>query len=225
MSDNKIRSVPVWSGWVRFTHGLLVVGVLFQLFSAWTLQQSPLDYEFWRDWHMIVGQLVLLSVVGRLILLFMLPGSSNWRALLPDQAQWLGMKQMLRFYVSFARAPLPNWFAHNPLWRQLYVVLWLLILACAFSGLFYNAPHTLLGLAMHKVHGIFAGAVLWFVVLHVLAVILHDIKGKGAAISGMLNGIRYFHVESPAEHKPAQPKQPSVTHVAIDSITKAPRKP
>jgi Ni/Fe-hydrogenase 1 B-type cytochrome subunit len=225
MQQETIRYVLVWSGWVRLTHGLIAAGVLFLLVSAWALQQGVVDPEFWRDWHMIVGQLVLVAVVGRVILLFLLPGTANWRAFLPDKAQWAGMKQMALFYLSFARFPLPNWYGHTPFWRVIYPLFWLVLLVCAVTGLFYNAPYQFLGMSMFGLHGGLASLILGFTVAHVVAVVLHDLKGKGASISGMINGYRYFHVETPAAgvKPPPATGKASITHVSIASIQKPPK--
>lgn len=226
MQQENIRYVLVWSGWVRLTHWLMAAGVLFQFASAWAIQHGNVDYEFWRDWHMICGQLLLITVVGRVILMFLLPGSAHWGALLPDKAQWEGMKQMLLFYLSFARFPLPNWYAHNPFWRLLYPLLWVVLVACAITGLFYNTAHSFLGMSMFGLHGGLADIILIFSVAHVLAAFLHDLKGKGAAISGMINGYRYFHVErqeGDRQTPTAAVGKASIVHVSIDSIKKPPK--
>jgi Ni/Fe-hydrogenase 1 B-type cytochrome subunit len=227
MQQENIRYVLVWSGWVRLFHGLIAVGVLFLLASAWAIQQGAADYDFWHDWHMIVGQLLLITVVARVILMFLLPGSASWRAFLPDKAQWQGMKQMLLFYLSFARFPLPNWFAHNPFWRLLYPLLLVVLVACALTGLVYNSANTLLGMSMFGLHGGLAQVILIFTVAHIVAVVLHDLKGKGAAISGMISGYRYFHVEKSAAVKSSNPAtavgKASIVHVSIDSIKRPPK--
>lgn len=226
MPQETIRHVLVWSGWVRLTHWLIAAGVLFQFASAWVIGLGAGDYEFWRDWHMICGQLLIVAVVGRLILLFVLSGSAHWRALLPDRAQWEGAKQMLVFYLSFARLPLPNWYAHNPFWRQLYPVLWLVLLACAFTGLYYHSANTFLGMSMFGLHGGLADIILVFTMVHVVAVFLHDLKGKGASVSGIISGYRYFHVEGQnggGKSTPATGKA-SIVHVSIDSIQKPPKR-
>ncbi|MBJ6610261.1 MAG: cytochrome b/b6 domain-containing protein [Candidatus Thiothrix moscowensis] len=226
MPQETIRHILVWSGWVRLTHWLIAAGVLFQFASVWAIGLGAADYEFWRDWHLIVGQLLIVAVVARVILLFMLPGSAHWRALLPDRAQWAGVKQMLLFYLSVARAPLPNWFAHNPFWRQLYPLLWLVLLLCAFSGLYYHSANSFLGVAMFGWHEVLANIILGFSVLHILAVVLHDLKGKGAGISGIINGYRYFHVEGRDEggNTPPASKKTAVVHVSVDSIQKLPKR-
>lgn len=225
MLQENIRHVLVWSGWVRLTHWLIACGVLFLFASAWALELGASDYEFWRDWHMICGQMVLLAVVGRLILMFILPGSAHWTSFLPDRAQLAAMGQMVKFYLSFARFPLPNWYAHNPFWRQLYPLILLILLGCAFAGMFYNAPYTFLGFSMFKLHGGLADTVLFFVIAHVIAAFLHDLKGRGASISGMISGYRYFHVEGQGAMEQGAPQagKPSVTKVSVDAIQRPPK--
>ncbi|WP_028490480.1 cytochrome b/b6 domain-containing protein [Thiothrix lacustris] len=228
MQQENIRYVLVWSGWIRLIHWLMAAGVLFLFASAWAIQHGNVDYEFWRDWHMIVGQLLLITVVARVILMFLLPGSAHWSAFLPDKAQWEGVKQMLLFYLSFARFPLPNWYAHNPFWKLLYPGWLLLLIVTAVIGLFYNSASTLLGMSMFKLHAGLAGIILILTVAHVLAAFLHDLKGKGAAISGMISGYRYFHVEKQEGGKAANPAaavgKASIVHVSIDSIQKMPKR-
>lgn len=222
MLTEEIRCVPIWSGWVRLTHWLIAAGVLFQMLSAQAIAWGASDYTFWHDWHVICGQLLLVSVAARVILLFILPASGSWRAFLPDQALWRGAVQMLRFYLSFARTPLPNWFAHNPLWRLLYPLLWLLLIAAGVSGLLYNTTYSIAGMYMHEFHTAIAQGITAFTVLHLLAVFLHDLKGKSAAISGMINGLRYFHVaksQTPAPNSPFKGNTPPV-YVAVENIKK-----
>ena len=225
MSTETIRCVPVWSGWVRAAHGLMAVGVLFQWWSAQALAWGAMDDAFWRDWHVIAGELLLLVVVGRLILLFILPGAASWQAFVPDHAQWQGIKQMLRFYLTWGREPLPNWFAHNPLWCLVYPVMFVLLLGMSMTGLLYNTPYTVAGWLMHQWHMGLSQVLAWLVLGHVLAAILHDVKGKGAAISGMLNGLRYFHVTKTEPVKPASPFKGNTppVYVSIDTIQRPPK--
>ena len=73
------------------------------------------------------------------------------------------------------------------------------------------------------------GFILILTVAHVLAAFLHDLKGKGAAISGMISGYRYFHVEKQDGVKAGNPVaavgKASITHVSIASIQKPPKSP
>ena len=193
MNTDPIRYVPIWSGWLRAAHWLIATGVLFELFSAWTLGQGAADPGFWRDWHVIVGQLVALALLLRIALLFV-PGSSHWRALLPKRGQWRIMLHTLRFYLSLTRAPLPAWYAHNPLWAPVYLLVVLLLVACVASGFLHDSAYRLFGVQTDTLHAGLGKALALFSLFHVIAATLHDWKGDGALVSAMLSGKRYFHV-------------------------------
>ena len=100
MTVETIRCVPIWSGWVRATHWLMAVGVVFQYVSAQAIAWGASDYDFWREWHMIAGELVLLLLVGRVILAFILPAAASWRAT-RGQPLIERFKQYLRDYVRY----------------------------------------------------------------------------------------------------------------------------
>jgi Ni/Fe-hydrogenase 1 B-type cytochrome subunit len=194
MNTDPIRYVPIWSGWLRAAHWLIAAGVLFELFSAWTFRLAVDDPGFWRDWHVIVGQLVALALLLRIVLLFV-PGSSHWRALLPKRGQWRAMLQTLKFYLSLTRAPLPAWYAHNPFWAPVYLLVLLLLAACVASGLLHDVPYRRLsGLQPDTLHAGLGQALALFSLFHVIAAALHDWKGDGALVSAMFSGKRYFHV-------------------------------
>jgi Ni/Fe-hydrogenase 1 B-type cytochrome subunit len=193
MNTDPIRCVSIWSGWLRAAHWLIAAGVLFELFSAWSFRLAVVDPGFWRDWHVIVGQLVALALLLRIALLFV-PGSSHWRALLPKRGHWRAMLQTLKFYLSLTRAPLPAWYAHNPLWAPVYLLVLLLLVACVVSGMLHDASFRLSALQPDTLHAALGEALAFFSLLHVIAAALHDWKGDGALVSAMFSGKRYFHV-------------------------------
>jgi len=192
MQQESIRYVKVWSAWLRLSHWLIAGGVLFQISSAWALAHDEADYDFWLDWHLITGQVILMTLALRVILLFF-PGSSNWRAFIPERSQFRAMLQMIKFYLSLGRFPLPNWYAHNPLWLPIYPLFFLVLAGCLLSGLLYDASHIVFGTPMSELHAALAGLIAMFSIFHIVTVFLHDLKGKGACISAMVNGFRYFH--------------------------------
>jgi Ni/Fe-hydrogenase 1 B-type cytochrome subunit len=192
MQQENIRYVLVWSTWLRLSHWLIAGGVLFQISSAWALAHDEADYDFWLDWHIMTGQVVLMALVLRAVLLF-LPGSSNWRAFIPERSQLRAMLEMIKFYLSLGRFPLPNWYAHNPLWLPIYPLFFLVLAGCLLSGLLYDTSYIVFGTPMSLLHAALAGLITAFTIFHIAAVFLHDLKGKGACISAMVNGFRYFH--------------------------------
>ena len=192
MQQENIRYVLVWSAWLRLSHWIIAGGVLFQITSAWALAHDDANAAFWLDWHLIAGQIILMALALRVVLLFF-PGSSNWRAFIPERSQFQAMIQMVKFYLSLARFPLPNWYAHNPLWLPVYPVFYLVLAGCAISGLLYNSSHIFFDTPMYELHSALTGLIVAFSIFHIATVFLHDLKGKGAYISAMVNGFRYFH--------------------------------
>ncbi len=203
-----IQYVLVWSGWLRLSHWAIAAGVLFQMLSAFALSHQHIDYAFWFDWHQIIGQMVLLALGLRLLLLFQ-PGSSHWRSLLPDRAKLAGMIQMLKFYLSLARAPLPNWYAHNPLWQPLYVIILFVLLGTCLTGMADDSYAPL--------HASLATVISVFTLFHVLSVFLHDWKGKGAMLSAMISGHRYFHTDNSVQNSLGQAHE---IKISVDSIAR-----
>jgi Ni/Fe-hydrogenase 1 B-type cytochrome subunit len=198
MQQEKIRYVKVWSAWLRLSHWLIAAGVLFQFFSAWALAHDEADYSYWLDWHIITGQVILITLALRVIMLFF-PGSGNWRALIPERSQLSAMLQMIKFYLSLGRFPLPNWYAHNPLWMPVYSVFFLMLAGCSVTGLLYNSAHFVFVTPMYELHAALAGFIAVFSIFHIVTVFVHDLKGKGAFISAMVNGFRYFHYTNASE--------------------------
>lgn len=226
MQHENIRYVLVWSGWLRLSHWIIAAGILFQITSAWAIGHDNADYMFWLEWHLITGQVILMALVLRVVLLFF-PGSSNWSALFPEKSQLQAMVQMMKFYLSFTRYPLPNWYAHNPLWLPLYLIFFFILTACLITGLLHDSPSFFLSFSITELHRALSSVIIIFSIFHIATVFLHDLKGKGAIISAMVNGYRYFHFtsqnnEDENDSRKIQAKKQSV-YITVDSIEKRPK--
>ncbi len=224
MQQENIRYVLVWSGWLRLSHWLIAAGILFQITSAWAIGHDNADYTFWLDWHLISGQIILMALALRIVLLFF-PGSNNWSAFIPEKSQLQAMLQMIKFYLSLTRFPLPNWYAHNPLWLPLYLLLFFILVACSITGLLHDSPKFFLNFSMVKLHSVLASVIIIFTIFHIATAFLHDLKGKGAFISAMINGYRYFHFPAQNNENNAREKQAEKQSISIsaDSIGKHPK--
>ena len=217
METETIRYVKIWSGWLRLAHWLIACGALFELASAWALAHDGIDPVFWYDWHIMIGQLTALAVLLRILLLFV-PGSSHWRALLPDRSDRQAMVQMLTFYLSLARSPLPAWYAHNPLWKPLYLLILVVLIASVATGQFQDAPWLVFAHEPDELHAWLGGVIALFAAFHILAVCLHDLKGKGALLSAMISGRRYFHVTRQGPIEDAVFKRRTSFEVSIENL-------
>jgi len=230
MQQENIRYVLVWSGWLRLSHWLIAAGILFQITSAWAIGHNNADYTFWLDWHLITGQIILMALALRAVLFFF-PGNSSWRAFIPEKSQLQAMLQMIKFYLSLTRFPLPNWYAHNPLWMPLYLLMFFVLAACSITGLLHDSAKIIFGFTMVKLHSALASMIIIFTITHIASVFLHDLKGKGAFISAMVNGHRYFHFTNQKnrnEHSPGEAQgkmqvEKQSVYISASNIKKHPK--
>lgn len=204
---NGINRVAVFSSAQRLTHWLIAAGVSFQLISAFLIRHSDLDVLLWADWHIMIGQALILPLVFRVYLLFR-PGSGHWRLLIPTREQRHIVLQTLKFYASLGRLPCPDWYAFNPVWQPLYLLMIFIMLITVATGFISGQS-----LALSDVHVLLARVIQYFILAHIAFVVLHDIKGHGAQISAMLNGYKYFHIKDVP-----QPREGN--SVSLDSLVK-----
>ncbi len=195
--SNEIKRVAVFSTAQRITHWLIAGAAVFLLVSAWLVQHSDVDAIAWLDWHIMVGQALSLLLAYRTYLLFT-PGSGHWRLLIPTKEQRHIVIQTIKFYASLGRLPCPDWYAFNPLWQPIYLLLIIIMILTTISGYFIGNYLFLLGVSMPELHAFFAAIILYFTLAHIAFSVLHDVKGNGAQISAMLNGFKFFQIKEAA---------------------------
>lgn len=191
-----IQPVPVWSGRLRLVHWVMALAVLVLSVSGWLLPYLAPQASLLRDLHYIAGYALLLTLLARFYLLFFGRAAEHWRDLVPRGPQVRAAWHTALFYLSLGRAPLPAWYAHNPLWSPVYLFWWLLLWFQVWTGLFPVAAARV-GLDATRWHGAVAHLIAILVIAHVAAVFLHDLKGRSADVSGMINGLRWFRIDKP----------------------------
>ncbi len=194
----------VWSGWLRLCHWLFAISVSGLWITAWLHQNVIRLFEVTYDYHILFGYLLSGTLLLRLYLLFSARNSAaHWKDLWPGRQQWRAVLATLRFYVSLGRTPLPRWYAHNPLWGIVYLLLFLALLVQILMGfLMYNELDVYL-----NIYHWHAGLARWlggFIVLHILAVFVHDLKSGNSDVSAMIHGYRVFRLEQPDLSGPVQ---------------------
>ncbi len=211
MPLERIERRKVWSGWLRLAHWSLAFATLALMLTGWLISADLAARQAMIDYHYIAGGVLALGLLLRLWLLVTERGPGGWRALVPGKPDLQAAWQTLQYYLSFTRAPLPRWYAHNPAWLPLYAILLLSLAALAVSGYLMDDRPMLFGLYVPRIHDTGAAIVDFIVVLHIAAVFLHDLKSPSCEVSGMINGYRYF---------PVQPLQtpPGEHHVSLDSF-------
>jgi len=200
--NEQIRRVAVWSGWLRFIHGALAAATLVLIATGWLVANSPALAESAADVHFMAASVLISVLLLRLILGFTGKGADRFEHMLPQRSDVAGMRASLLFYLSLGKAPLPNWFAHNPLWKPIYLILFVLLFLSTVTGWIMPEIQLIGRLYLPKVHAWLGSAIMVVTAAHIFSVILQDIKGRSADISGMLNGYRFFVFERGEATKP-----------------------
>ena len=198
---DKIHRTLVWSGKLRVAHWILTLSTLILLLTGWLIPLAPSITDFTSDWHSLAAVVFIATLLLRLWMLFSDRQSAGIAALMPGKQTLPAMGQMLRFYITLGKAPLPSWYAHNPLWAPIYLFAILIMLLLAASGLAMGEYPLLFNLYLPDLHATLASIFSIFILFHILTVFLHDAKGTSSDISAMVNGYRIFVVQK--EDKPS----------------------
>lgn len=216
-----IRRVQVWSGWARLSHLLVGGSVLVLMVTGWLSLHAPSVEAEAVDIHYYAASILIAGLVLRFWLMFAGRPVERLSQLVPEDDEWPAVGQMLRFYVGFGKTPLPRWYAHNPLWKPLYLLLYVCLLVLALSGALQSNSPLLFGAYLPDIHGIFATAVWILVVAHMVTAALHDLKGESDDVSGIINGHRLFVVDR-SQLEPAVTQE---TVIRLDRIARPPKGP
>ena len=222
--SEEIRVVEVWPPLVRLLHLLmaatvsilLVTGVL--MHSGLILNEQ-LHQHLLTVWHLPSGNILAGVILVRIGLLFVGKNVSGWRALMPDNPG--DMLKVAMFYLSLARMQLPAYFAHNPLWKPLYLLTYLLLAAQAVSGLLLESAwlrsvlRTDSSTALLQ-HQSLLVIILVLVLMHIVTSLLHDWKSSSAEISPIISGRKYFHIEK----SNSRINMEQSISVSLDSLTR-----
>lgn len=213
MNGVDIQRVAVWSARLRLAHAMIGASVIVLLATGGLIAYAPGVAEAASEVHQLAGIGLTLGLLLRVVLLFFGAASAHGRALLPAPGDLAKVGMMLRFYLSLGRTPLPRWYAHNPLWAPLYALLILVLVLQTLTGLLMNAYPLVGGFYLPSVHAFWSPAILAFTVLHLLAVVLHDLRGDTSDVSAIINGHRIFIVD-----RLERPSDRSVQSVPLDTI-------
>lgn len=194
---NEFQRVLVWSQWMRLAHWSIALSVLVLMMTGWLVSHAPSVAAGASDLHGYAASVLMAGLVLRIWLLFADKGVGGWETLVPTITSLPAIRQMLLFYFTLGKAPLPNWYGQNPLWVPLYALLYLFLIVMAATGVFMQDQPVVAGFYLPGIHDAFASIIIGFSVLHVLTSVLHDIKGQRADVSAMLNGHKVFETQKP----------------------------
>lgn len=196
MPTSQIKRLLVWSKPLRVCHWSLTLATLLLLSTGWLIRWAPERADQVQDFHYLGAALLMAALAARLWLLFAGKGNDLLHNLLPNRHRRGQALEVLRSYLTLGKLPLPRWYAHNPLWGPLYLLLFAVLLVQLGTGLLLLNQVTLLGgISLRSLHYWGYLLILVFTLLHLAAVFFHDAKGTSDDISGMVNGHRLFTIE------------------------------
>jgi Ni/Fe-hydrogenase 1 B-type cytochrome subunit len=216
MNNSEFKRVLVWSGWLRLSHWSIAFATIAAGLTGWQLSADASGALV--ALHYYAASLLIFGLAVRLVLMVVGRAHERLSGLLPKPSEWRSAIHTLRFYLSFGRAPVPRWYAQNPLWKPVYVLVYVALLIQVLSGSLMQDHPVLWRVYLPSVHAFWAQLLLWFGVLHVASVALHDAKAKTADVSAMLNGYRLFFIDR--SQMPGAHEQP-LRFVARDNKAKS----
>lgn len=188
---------------------------LWLMATGWLVANAPSVAETASELHYIGAGLLVFGLGVRLFLGFFGQGAERFEHMLPKGSEVPAIRDSLVFYLSFGKTPLPNWFAHNPLWKLVYLFLFLLLGLSALTGWLMPDHAVVWRFYLPHVHATLATLIAVVVVAHLYCVVLQDLKGTAADNSAMINGHRYFNIEREGLVKPDLPQ----VSVRLDDLT------
>ncbi|MDJ0740962.1 MAG: cytochrome b/b6 domain-containing protein [Gammaproteobacteria bacterium] len=212
--NEQIRRVPVWSGRLRFAHWTMAGATLWLIATGWLIGHSPAVATVASELHYLGAGILLFALLLRLFLGLFGNGAERFDQLLPTASEFDAVRASLLFYLSLGRSRLPNWYAHNPLWKLLYLGLFVLLTLLALSGWLMPEQPLLWRFYLPQVHTTLATLVTVVTVAHLYSVALQDYRGDNADVSAMINGHRYFAID---RERPTGTEAPPVA-VRLDDL-------
>lgn len=194
--DNNIKRILIWSSWYRLSHVLIGLSTLLLLATGSLIRLSPMLTAQAADIHHYSSAGFLAGLVIRFIL--MVKGKPHERLsyLIPTLMERRGIVAMLRFYALLGKAPLPNWYAQNPFWKPLYLLIYLLLITQLITGIYLTNHAFLFGFQPRELHVLCSSLLLGFTLCHIFCSIWHDYASSNSDVSAIINGLRTFNVET-----------------------------
>lgn len=211
------EQVKVWDWQERVIHWGIAISVISLLATAmfWEIGKDlgmPREgRRVVKEVHVFLGRLLTLFFMLRIVRGFTGSRYARWGDIFPHTKEQLeGIKANIRWIVGGFRGLPPHAVGHNPLASLLYIVLFLVLISQIISGVILSGlelnmfPGTLIteGMVeeartslkecMKTVHEFGLGFTIVYLVLHLVANVIHDVKEKSGFISSMISGVKYF---------------------------------
>lgn len=194
------RLHAIWDPFMRITHWWMAFALLLQFITGAAL--SLLDgivpetaHDQLAQAHYTIGYAFAAALGARLFWLFAGPPHASWRELVPltpeQRNAWLAT---LRYYFSGFRAKPPRSYAHNAFAGPIYIGFFVIAATQAAMGIVLSRmpDEERMHSSLLEWHETAFYLLLIFVVAHVAAVVLRELRDREGLISAMIHGYKVF---------------------------------
>ena len=194
MSDIENRHRLVWDIPTRLFHWAIILLIFFQWFSIEVMDD-------WMDYHELGGYALLTLIIFRIC----------WGLVGTYYAKFSEFLYSPKQIISYAKSTLDKdskvFAGHNPLGGLAVILMLLLLLTQAVSGLFmtddiffygpyYSAVSDETQKLMSRLHSLTFDILLWIMAIHIIAVIFYVFYKRQPLIRAMFTGIKPISGES-----------------------------
>lgn len=216
MQAKTVSHVLVWSRWLRLSHWALALSSIGLIATGWLMGQETAFAETAGEFHYLLSGILLPALLLRLYLLFFGKGTDHLEDCEPNAHRLDQAWQVIRYYLTLGKLPLPKWYSHNPLWGPIYLALFFILALVSISGLMMlNDNYLFANISMLDLHRLSYTLILGFTLLHLPAVFAHDLSSKSSDISAMVNGYKAFEVGQQSGEL-----SPDTQAVSLDALMK-----
>lgn len=216
-NNNIYTDVNVWDWQTRVLHWINAILIITLVVLALSVDgmkllgvEKPIRRSV-KEIHAYIGYFFILTLTLRVIWGFVGNSYARWLGIIPykkeqRQAIWV----YIRWYLSGLKEKPPIVIGHNPLGSFLYIVLFIMLIVQAGTGLllagleFNLFPASLFFRGLGKeakesfedtfgeIHEFGLWFILFFIVAHIFGLIIHEVKEKTGLFSSMIHGKKYF---------------------------------
>jgi Ni/Fe-hydrogenase 1 B-type cytochrome subunit len=194
-----------WFHWINFLSVLALSALGLLLLNDDALELGKPAREKIESVHVLFGYVFAANLAVRLCWAFVGKRVARWRAILPIGGRYRA--ELRRYVQNLRRGRAHTYLGHNPLGRISVTALFALLLTEAISGLALAdvfAPRP--GHWVEEVHEIVFWLLVVMIAMHVVAVIVTEIRGGSALISAMFSGRKIVDVR---QAEPREPRPPA----------------
>jgi Ni/Fe-hydrogenase 1 B-type cytochrome subunit len=225
--------VHVWELPVRFMHwaivgsiGVLAVsGIVIANGNMGLLIEHPTGMNVNRAIHTGAGYILVLTVIARIIWMFIGGRYTRWGNFLPvSKERRTGFVDTLKYYTFLKREPISE-AGHNPMAGLAYTGVYFLLVLQSITGIvmvgmdrqggfLWNISHWILAYVDSPIIRFAHHGIMWvlgiFLIQHLYSMVLVDIEENSGIVSSMVTGVKMLTVE--AEHEAEEVEEEAFDH-------------